>query len=240
MLHVCKTWRALQRAAPSNHIIHELIRDNVSRQSQEDGNYHLNLSNLRHHYSEESVNHHDVISMRFLSTAKRLAQQVPRIHAAATSILISGCGTGDTALELAKLWTPSTAIAHLTFVDGPPDMLRQTEIKLDIVNKIDEMDLSRSLPYCEELRDNTSTWRRSYSACGCPRHREDSVRNSQPPVAPCYSLSKGAPYRSSTRSSSIQTFTMKYVGIYLGPASKTTPSSPQRRHTAGRVFLCTR
>lgn len=136
MLHVCKTWRASQRAAPSNHIIHELIRDNVSRQSQEDGNYHLNLSDLRHHYSEEFVNHHDVISMRFLSTAKRLAQQVPRIHAAAASILISGCGTGDTALELAKLWTTNTAIAHLTFVDGLPDMLRQTEIKLDIVNNV--------------------------------------------------------------------------------------------------------
>lgn len=136
MLHVCKTWRALQRAAPSNHIIHEVIRDNVSRQSQEDGNYHLNLSNLRHHYSEESVNHHDVISMRLLSITKRLAQQVPRIHAAAASILIPGCGTGDTALELAKLWTPNTAIAQLTFVDGLPDKLRQTEIKIDIINNI--------------------------------------------------------------------------------------------------------
>jgi len=99
MLHVCKTWRALQRAAPSNHIIHELIRDNVSRQSQENADFHLDLSNLRHHYFEESIPHCDVISVRFLSTTKQLGQQIPRIHAAAASILDSGCGTGDTALE---------------------------------------------------------------------------------------------------------------------------------------------
>ncbi len=136
MLHVCKTWRALQRATPSNHIIHELIRDNVSRQSQENADFHLDLSNLRHHYFEESIPHCDIISVRFLSTTKQLGQQIPRIHAVAASILDSGSGTGDTALELAKLWTPNTAIAQLTFVDGLPDMRWQTKIKIDIFNNI--------------------------------------------------------------------------------------------------------
>ncbi len=118
-----------------NHLSHNLIRDRISQQQQQDANIHHQFSSLRNHYPEQASNHYDLISMEFLSTAKQLARKVPRLHSGAASILDLGCGTGGTALELAKLWAPDTAIERLYFVDGIPDMLSQTSTKLDIARE---------------------------------------------------------------------------------------------------------
>ncbi len=118
-----------------NHLNHDIIRDRISQQQQQDADSHHQFPSLRNYYPEQLVNHYDLISIKSLPTAKQLARKVPRLHSGAASILDLGCGTGDTALELATLWASDTAIERLCFVDGLPDMLSQASTKFNIARE---------------------------------------------------------------------------------------------------------